>query len=147
MNTPEDMAHLMLMKINKPGRIISLVLLSVIICLAMLVKLLPDILITQKDVIKTTIATASVKPDFNIPVSESELKWSARKSYNSTLRVFHFIKHGGKVIEYLKWDKEMHKRKNLPIPLYERNLFIICIILIIIIPIIIVALKHARKIN
>ncbi len=85
--------------------------------------------------------------DFYIPVSESEIKWSVRKFYNSTLRVFHFIKHRGKVIDYIKWDKEMHKQKNLPVPFYETNLFLISLFLIIIIPLIIVAIKYARLLN
>jgi len=67
------------MKINKPGRIISIILFSVIICMIMLVILIPDILITRKDVLRTTIATTFFKPYLNILENINSMRGETEK--------------------------------------------------------------------
>lgn len=82
----------------------------------------------------------------SVPTDELDTTWMLRKTYNSISRLMHLARYPGKVVDYLKWDRKMRLKKNLPVPIYENPIFAIAIIMLFLLLVAgILLLRHRRR--
>ena len=82
----------------------------------------------------------------SVPADAADTNWMFRKTYNSISRLMHLARYPGKIIAYLKWDRKMRLKKNLPLPLYEKPMVAVAVIMFLILLIAgIIFLRHKRR--
>jgi predicted amidohydrolase len=81
-----------------------------------------------------------------VPEDRSDTLWMFGYIYNSISRLMHLVRYPGKVIDYLKWDRKMRLKKNLPVPIYEKPVFFAAIItFFVLLTAGILLLKHKKR--